>query len=162
MSLLAKNILVPVDVDPAADGALAEKLVDDACAFAAKSGGSLTLLHVAAPVLSPMTPPADLVSGAYRAMLDVAEARNTAAGRSLKALEERARRAGVAVRSLITSRATSTPHAIVEVAAEEKSDLIILSTHARRGLRRMLLGSVAERTAHLAHVPVLLIPPDAR
>lgn len=160
MTFAPKNILVPVDVDPSADLALAERLVDDASSLAKANGGSLTLLHVALPVLSPMTPPADLVSGAYRAMLDVAEARNTASARGLKALEERARSAGVTARSLITSRASSTPQAIAEVADEEKSDLIMMTTHARRGVRRMLLGSVAERTAHLAHVPVLLLPPE--
>ena len=48
---------------------------------------------------------------------------------------------------------------IVAAATETKSDLIVLSTHGRSGLDRYLLGSVAERVAHLASCPVLLLPP---
>jgi nucleotide-binding universal stress UspA family protein len=155
-----RNILVPVDVDPAGDRGLAERLVDDAVAFAKMSGAALTLLYVTSPILSPMAPPTDLVTGAYRAMLDVAVARNSASERALKELEARARAAGVGVRSLVTSRAAPTPQAIVEVCGEEKADIIMLSTHGRRGVRRVLLGSVAERTAHLSRVPVLLLPPE--
>ena len=38
------------------------------------------------------------------------------------------------------------------------ADLIVIGTHGRRGLTRLLLGSVAEGTARLAVKPVLLIP----
>lgn len=154
-----RNILVPVEVDPVADRALAERLVDDACALAKLFDARMTLLHVAPPIVSPMTPPSDIVSDAYRAMLDVAEARNTASARTLKELEARAIAAGVTAKSCMTSRPGSVPRAIIEVAGEEGSDLIVMTTHARRGIERLLLGSVAERTAHLARVPVMLLPP---
>lgn len=159
MSFPPKNILVPLDVSPTADRPLAERLVDDACAMASALGAELTLLHVALPIVTPMVPPADLISGTYRAMLDVAEARNSASARGLKELEQRASAAGVTTRSLITSRSGSVPHVIVEVASEEKADLVMLTTHGRRGITHVLLGSVAERTAHLSRVPVLLLPP---
>lgn len=35
----------------------------------------------------------------------------------------------------------------------------MMTTHGRRGIKRVLLGSIAERTAHLACIPVLLLPP---
>lgn len=161
MTFSPKNVLVPVDVDPSADRALAERLVDDACAFAKAHGASLLLLHVAVPLLSPMAPPIDVVSTSYRAMLDVAEARNATCGRTLFALEERARSAGVQATSLLTSRPGSVPAIIAEVADEEGADIVMMTTHARRGLRRAVLGSVAERTAHLCKVPVLLLPPPS-
>lgn len=43
-------------------------------------------------------------------------------------------------------------------AAEFDADLMVLGTHGRRGFRRLLLGSVAERVVRSAHCPVLLVP----
>ncbi|HYA38367.1 MAG TPA: universal stress protein, partial [Candidatus Methylomirabilis sp.] len=38
------------------------------------------------------------------------------------------------------------------------ADVVVLGTHGRRGVERLLLGSVAEGVARLSTVPVLLIP----
>lgn len=46
---------------------------------------------------------------------------------------------------------------ILLVVEETHSDLIVLGTHGRRGLSRVLLGSVAERVVRLATVPVLTV-----
>jgi len=46
---------------------------------------------------------------------------------------------------------------IVEVATESDAGLIVISSHGRTGLNRMLLGSVAERVVRLAHCPVLVL-----
>jgi len=48
---------------------------------------------------------------------------------------------------------------IVEKAAEEGVDIIVMSTHGRTGLLHMLIGSVTERTVRLATCPVLTIHP---
>jgi len=45
---------------------------------------------------------------------------------------------------------------IVELAAELDADLIVVGTHNRRGVRRLILGSTAERVAHTARCPVLV------
>lgn len=50
------------------------------------------------------------------------------------------------------------PEGIYRAAKNEKVDLIILSTHGRTGLKHILIGSVAERTARLASCPVLVVP----
>ena len=50
---------------------------------------------------------------------------------------------------------------IVVYSREHGADLIALSTHGRSGLRRVLLGSVAEEILRRSHVPVLLFPPPA-
>ena len=44
---------------------------------------------------------------------------------------------------------------IVKVAEEERADMIVMGTHGRSGLNRVLLGSVAERVIRLARCPVL-------
>ena len=46
---------------------------------------------------------------------------------------------------------------ITELAAELKADLIVLPSHGRTGLKRLLIGSVAERVVRLAHCPVLVL-----
>ena len=46
---------------------------------------------------------------------------------------------------------------IVRVAEEEDADLILMSTHARKGLVRFLLGSTTEQVLRDAPCPVLCI-----
>ena len=46
---------------------------------------------------------------------------------------------------------------IAEVASESDAGLIVISSHGRTGLDRILLGSVAERVVRLAHCPVLVL-----
>jgi nucleotide-binding universal stress UspA family protein len=46
---------------------------------------------------------------------------------------------------------------IVKVAGEERADMIVMGTHGRSGLNRVLLGSVAERVIRLAPCPVLTV-----
>lgn len=54
---------------------------------------------------------------------------------------------------------------IVEMAAAQQADLIVMSTHGRSGLTRWVLGSVAESVLRRAATPVLLLhvrQPEAR
>jgi universal stress protein A len=44
---------------------------------------------------------------------------------------------------------------IVDLATDERADLVIMGTHGRSGLTRVLLGSVAERVIRFAPCPVL-------
>jgi len=48
---------------------------------------------------------------------------------------------------------------IVQLAAHLEADLIVVGTHGRRGIRRMLLGSVAEQVLRLARCPVFVVRP---
>ncbi len=49
------------------------------------------------------------------------------------------------------------PDEIVWLAAHVDADLIVLATHGRRGLKRLLLGSVAEKVVRLAGCPVMVV-----
>jgi nucleotide-binding universal stress UspA family protein len=49
--------------------------------------------------------------------------------------------------------------AIVEAAHFRKADLIVMSSHGRSGLGRLVLGSIAETVLRATHVPILLIRP---
>lgn len=50
---------------------------------------------------------------------------------------------------------------ILQLAVDLEAELIIVGTHGRRGLRRLLLGSVAESVVRFAKVPVLVVRPVA-
>jgi nucleotide-binding universal stress UspA family protein len=50
---------------------------------------------------------------------------------------------------------------IVEVAEEEKSDLIVMTTHGRTGFSHLVMGSVTEKIVRMAPCPVLTIRPTA-
>lgn len=51
------------------------------------------------------------------------------------------------------------PQEILNVAKEEGADLIVLSTHGRSGLGKLLIGSVTEQVLRTSPVDVLAIPP---
>ena len=58
---------------------------------------------------------------------------------------------------LIAMRHPSPGDAIAELAKEHEVDLVIIASHGRTGLRRVLLGSVAEKTVRLAGCQVLVV-----
>lgn len=72
-------------------------------------------------------------------------------------LADRARDVGV--EATATAR-TGRPHeAIVAYADTVEADLVVLGTHGRTGVERVLLGSVAERTVRTAPVPTMVVGP---
>jgi nucleotide-binding universal stress UspA family protein len=50
---------------------------------------------------------------------------------------------------------------VLRAAAEFQADLLVMGTHGRRGVKRLVLGSVAERCLRQSALPVLLIPSAA-
>ena len=63
------------------------------------------------------------------------------------------RQSGLAVETRVLI--ASAESAILEVATEQRADLIVMGTHGRQGLSHALLGSVAEKVVRLSTVPVL-------
>ena len=59
-----------------------------------------------------------------------------------------------------TVRIGDPAHEIVEYANSESIPLIVIPSHGRRGLRRLLLGSVAERVLRLSTKPVFVLKPE--
>ena len=56
-------------------------------------------------------------------------------------------------------RLYGTAESISQLAADLEADLVVVGTHGRRGVARLLLGSVAEATVRLAPCPVLVVRP---
>ena len=74
---------------------------------------------------------------------------------TLEACAEQLRQSGIKTSWRVQAGA---PHEeIVRTAEEEHADMIVMGTHGRGGLNRMVLGSVAERVIRLARCPVLTV-----
>jgi len=61
------------------------------------------------------------------------------------------------ISSVESIRVGSVPGEILRGAAEAHADLLVMGTHGRTGLARMLLGSVAEQVAKRAETQVVLV-----
>lgn len=72
---------------------------------------------------------------------------------ALDAVEERA--VGIPVETMLLEG--SPANEIVEYAEGEDCDVIVMGTHGRSGVDRLLLGSVAERVVRTSPVPVLTV-----
>jgi nucleotide-binding universal stress UspA family protein len=143
-----QRILVPIDGSTTSDRGLTE-----AIAIARLTGANLRLLHV----LDELVFVSGFEAGATYLNTVLPQLRRHSE-QLLAAGKERAAAAGVDVDTLcVECFARRTADIIVEQAASWPADLIVLGTHGRRGVRRVLLGSDAEQVLRMAPVPVLLI-----
>jgi nucleotide-binding universal stress UspA family protein len=143
-----ERILVPLDGGPVSTAGL-----DAAIRLAQCCNATLRLLHVldaADHVAGYMTP---------KAYYEDVVPRVQAGGRQiLEQARQRAAACGVACDTQVIETSTAAAADLVlEHAAAWPADLIVLGTHGRRGLDRLLLGSSAEQVARSARVPVLLV-----
>jgi nucleotide-binding universal stress UspA family protein len=147
---LIRSIIVPVDFSERSLAGLRY-----AVRFAKEVGARIMVLHVTdlGPVMM-TTACGDYDSPTYH------EAARRRCSDRMQAFLTRVDLGGVPIRT--SAVAGYCPAAIYEAAAKEGADLIIISTHGRTGLRRALIGSVAEGTVRHAACPVLVVPSFAR
>ncbi len=137
-----EKILVPLD-----GSTLAEAAMWKAAEMA--NGGTVSLLRAAEAHTLPGADPVDAQVTAVR------EAEEYLAS-ALKRLEQQG------VKNLETHVWYGPPAAaIVEAAQVQKADLIVMSTHGRSGLGRLILGSVAESVLRGTRTPILVIRADS-
>ena len=142
-----KTILVAVD-----GSAVSNLGLEEAISLAAELGATLCVLHVIEEfVLAKELRLPDFVGGLLEALRDtgkkiLAEAVNEAEQRD------------VITRSIL-AEATRGPVAdmIIQQAKQCCADMIVLGTHGRRGMSRLVMGSDAEGVVLQATVPVLLV-----
>ncbi|MFW5983591.1 MAG: universal stress protein [Halobacteria archaeon] len=144
------NILVPTD-----GSETAEVAVEHAVEMAKRYDATLHTLYVVdidAVNLSLGTEQVDrLKAGGLDEMEDVKEKAEESTGR----VAERADEEGVKVVQEV--RAGSPHDAIVKYAENNGIDVIVMGSHGRGGVRRALLGSVAERVLRTTHLPVFVV-----
>ncbi len=87
--------------------------------------------------------------------IDLRDAAETAARTEFDRLLAAAKTAGVAASDVLLDG--SAPEQIVKLAEERGAELIVMGTHGRTGIRKLLLGSVAQRVVATAPCPVLTV-----
>lgn len=144
-----ENILVPVDGSEVSSHA-----AEEGFRLARQLGSKVTLLYVidlaivSIPEAETGLTNYDLIHRTFREQGD----------RILERLAGTARAAGVEADIVVAEG--DVHDEIVKKAEEAKAGLIVMGTHGRRGLNRLLLGSVAESVARRAHCAVLLVRPE--
>lgn len=144
-----QRILVPTDGSD-----ISAVAADAAVAFARAFGSELVALSI--------VPPEPVVLSAEGAMatsaLDI-DVLLEQAQQYVQRIADAAAKDGVKCRTL-TGYAFSPADEIVEVAKREGCDLIFMSSHGRRGLSRLIAGSVAQRVLAYSPVPVMVYRPQ--
>jgi nucleotide-binding universal stress UspA family protein len=143
---LVEDVLVPLD-----GSALAEQALGPALDLARLMEAHCTLLRVVeSDNAVPAPTPADAT---MPERAEVTEAQDY--------LQHVARRLGDEVPSVQTRVAVARHAAEAILEQARRSDLIALATHGRGGVRRLLLGSVADAVVRGGPTPVLVCPPSA-
>lgn len=139
-----RRILVPIDGSPTSNKALVAALN-----IARDGDGRVRIVHVMDELA--------LVTG-FEVGADVFEAVRAAAQSVLAEGDAIAKASGVNCETLLIDRpAKRLGESIANAAKVWNADLIVVGTHGRHGLDRVLLGSGAEQIIRLAPVPVLVI-----
>lgn len=145
-----KHILVPTDGSP-----LSLKAAKSAAGVAKQLGAKVTALYVAAPWFPPYG--AEAASAASLSALEAAhtKAKHAEAQAALGAVEKVLKKAKVAVEPAEV-QGDRPWEAIIAVAAKRRCDLIVMSSHGRRGLKGLLLGSETVKVLTHSKTPVLV------
>lgn len=141
-----KNILIATD-----GSTLADKAVESGLTLAKALGGSVVVLTATEPWTA-------TVSGEMTIGFPAAEYDQAMAAHAKTVLDRAtasAQKAGVACQTEHAKDAFPA-EAIVEVAKKRGCDLIVMASHGRRGVSRMLLGSQANRVVTHSTIPVLI------
>ncbi|MEF8907324.1 MAG: universal stress protein [Haloarculaceae archaeon] len=134
------DILLPTD-----GSAGMETVIDHAGRLAAEHGARVHALYVVDTASLSDLPVEGTFEGVSRQL-------NTEGGRALADVEER-----LDAPVERTLREGSPAREIVAYAAEEDCDVVVMGTHGRTGVDRLILGSVAERVVRSSPVPVLTV-----
>lgn len=138
-----KHILVPLDGSPFAESALPM-----ARTLASHFGASITLVQVVAITDTLSIESVELLLETRDLALQHAEA-------YLAEKQQALRAEGFNVDYLVVER-DGAADGIIDLANHRRHDLIVMSSHGRSGIKRWLLGSVAERVIRASEIPVLL------
>lgn len=141
-----KHILIPVDGSNTSLIAVAK-----AAGLAQAFGSKVTALYVVDPY--PFTGVgADFAYGQSQYMSAATSEANTALESAKAALEQ----AGVPVTTVV-GEGHAVHEGIARAAESAGADLIVMGSHGRRGLEKLVLGSVTQRVLGVAKIPVLVV-----
>jgi len=140
MAFPYRRILAPVEFDDTAHAVL-----EAAIRIAAENGGTVFLMHVVPMVVAPTGMPN---------YMDLYKDQEKIAREELESIVKRERSE---VKCELMTRIGDPAHEILALERQMAADLIVLATHGRKGVRRMLLGSVTDAVLRNATCPVLTV-----
>lgn len=143
-----KHILLPTDGSP-----LSRKAALAGIRLARALGARVTALF-AAPAATPIVY-RDFLPVGYTTPQKHAALIAKASARYLETIERAARAAGVPFEAVSVTN-DYPADAILAEARRRKCDLIVMASHGRRGLRKLLLGSETQRVLTESRIPVLV------
>lgn len=143
-----KRILVATDFSDTAKAAL-----EYALALAKPLSAEIVLVHAWEIPLYAFPDGAMIPTGLFEGL-------EAASDEALQGAVKGAAASGVPLRGVL--RMGPPWREIVAVAESEKVDLVVIGTHGRRGVARMVLGSVAERVVRTSPCPVLTVGPRGK
>ena len=146
-----RRILVPIDGSPTSRRGL-----DEAIALAKDQAARICLLHVIDERVVTQSFDATLYAPANY-VDDFLKALRNQGKRLLARSEAKIRKARIKVDPVLVGTLGGVADAILAQAKKWKADVIVLGTHGRRGVSRLVLGSDAEGVVSGARVPVLLV-----
>ncbi len=144
-----KRILIATDGSP-----LSDKAVESGLGLAALSGASVVALKVV-----PRYPRSYFEGSAplNRDEIKAIEQRwSDAALKDLSAVKELGSAEGVSVKSVV-ARSELIAETIIATATKNNCDLIVMASHGRKGLKRVLLGSETQHVLTHSEIPVLVL-----
>ncbi|HEU5217258.1 MAG TPA: universal stress protein [Gemmatimonadales bacterium] len=146
----ARNILVALD-----QSTYSEAIIDPVLDIARLTGAEVTLLTIVAPVFDPVESTLPHPVPQHPA---IQARRSDEAHCRLRRAASRLRERGVRV-SMRVVVGSSPAAGILDVLEEERFDMVALTTHGAGGVRRLMVGSVADKVIRGAHKPVLVLRP---
>lgn len=147
--LQLSRVLLPTDFSGCANYALPY-----AASIARATGARIICVHVVEPIVSAM---GYTGLAAPMPIADISEQLEESAGHELPQLTDCAEFNGLDVEEVIVHGDAAAE--IVRVASEREVDLIVVSSHGRTGLGRIIFGSTAEAVVRHASCPVLVVKP---
>lgn len=143
-----QRILVPVDGSPTSDRGL-----EEAIRLGTLTHGQLRLLHVVDELSFALT-----MDGYAGYVGDWMDTLREGGKRILERAKARVTAAGLEAQTVLYDNLEGRVHDLtVAEATKWPADVIVIGTHGRRGVGRMVLGSSAEHVLRLSPVPVLLV-----
>jgi hypothetical protein len=141
-----KSVVVATDGSPHSAAAASE-----AIGIAKRNSARLTVIAV---VPADIAMPTDIDFAAIQRE-KLADQEMQAAEKNARAVKEAAQQAGVDAQAFVMSGKPA--DAIMEIAKDKVADLVVVGSHGRTGLDRLLMGSVAERVIVLSSCAVLVV-----
>ena len=143
-----KHVLVPTDGSDLSNDAISK-----AVRFAQETGARLTVLHVMPEYIPPAF--AEFPAAGQASFAEFMKATEETGKSILGAAKKSADDASVACET-VALRHTQPYRAIIDVARDKGCDLIFMSSHGRRGLSALVLGSETNKVLTHSSIPVLV------